>query len=56
MKKGDNNTGFFHRLTDSQRRANHVGGIEVDSVLYEEWGFEFPREFKFDSYKGEMGI
>ena len=41
---------------NSHRRANHVRGVEVDSVLYEEWGFEFPHEFKFDSYNGEMGI
>ena len=43
MKEGDNNTRFFHRLTNSHRKANHVRGIEVDSVLYE-------------SYNGEMGI
>ena len=35
MKKGDNNTRFFHRVANSHRRSNHIRGIEVDGVLYE---------------------
>ena len=36
MKEGDNNTRFFHRLANSNRRANHIRSIEVDGVLYED--------------------
>ena len=36
MKEGENNTRFFHRLTNSHRNANHIKRIEVDSVLYED--------------------
>ena len=36
MKKGDNNTRFFHRVANSHRRTNHIRGIEVDGVLYED--------------------
>ena len=34
MKEGDNNTRFFHRLANSNRRANHIRSIEVDGALY----------------------
>ena len=36
MKEGDNNTRFFHRIANSHRRTNHIRGIEVDGVLYED--------------------
>ena len=36
MKEADNNTRFFHRIANSHRRTNHIKGIEVDGVLYED--------------------
>ena len=36
VKEGDNNTRFFHRVANSHRRTNHIRGIEVDGVLYED--------------------
>ena len=36
MKEGDNNTRFFHQVANSYRRANHIRGIEVDGVLFED--------------------
>ena len=36
MREGDNNTSFFHRVATSHRRTNHIRGIEVDGVLYED--------------------
>ena len=36
VKEGDNNTRFFHRLVNSNRRANHIRSIKVDGVLYED--------------------
>ena len=36
MREGDNNTRFFHRVATSHRRTNHIRGIEVDGVLYED--------------------
>ena len=36
MKEGDNNTHFFHRIANSHKRTNHIRGIEVDGVLYED--------------------
>ena len=36
MKEGDNKTRFFHRVANSYRRTNHIWGIEVDGVLYED--------------------
>ena len=36
VKEGDNNTRFFHRIANSHRRSNHIWGIEVDGVLYED--------------------
>ena len=36
MKEGDNNTRFFHQVANSHRRTNHIRGIEVDGVLYED--------------------
>ena len=36
VKKGDNNTRFFHRLANSHRNANQIKRIEVDGVLFED--------------------
>uniref|UniRef100_A0A7N2L7I8 ARM repeat superfamily protein n=1 Tax=Quercus lobata TaxID=97700 RepID=A0A7N2L7I8_QUELO len=36
VKEGDNNTHFFHRIANSHRRTNHIRGIEVGGVLYED--------------------
>ena len=36
VKEGDNNTHFFHRVANSHRRTNHIRGIEVGGVLYED--------------------
>jgi hypothetical protein len=36
LKEGDNNTKFFHKVANSNRRRNHIGGLEVDGVYYEE--------------------
>ena len=36
VKEGDNNTRFFHQVANSHRRTNHIRGIEVDGVLYDE--------------------
>ena len=36
VKEGDNNTPFFHRVTNSHRRTNHIRGIEVDEVLFQD--------------------
>ena len=36
MKEGDNNTRFFHRVANSHKRTNHIQGIEVNDVLYED--------------------
>ena len=36
VKEGDNNTRFFHRVANFDRRTNHIWGIEVDGVLYED--------------------
>ena len=36
LQEGDNNTKFFHRMANSNRRRNYMGSLEVDGVLYEE--------------------
>ena len=36
IKEGDNNTKFFHKMTNSQRRYNHISMLEVDGVIYED--------------------
>ena len=36
MKEGNNNIRFFHQIANSHRRTNHIRGIEVDVVLYED--------------------
>lgn len=36
IKKGDNNTKFFHKVANSRRRFNHLSFLEVDGVIYEE--------------------
>ena len=35
IKEGDNNTKFFHKVTNSQRRYNHISMLEVNGVIYE---------------------
>ena len=35
LKEGNNNTGFFHRLANSYRRANTMKGVEVEGIMYE---------------------
>ena len=35
INKGDNNTKFFHKVANSQRRYNHISMLEVDGVIYE---------------------
>ena len=35
LKKGDNNTRFFHKLANSHRRANTMRCVEVDGIMYE---------------------
>ena len=36
IKKGYNNTKFFHKMANSRRRFNHLSFLEVDGVIYEE--------------------
>ena len=36
VKEGDNNTCFFHQVASSHRRTNHIRGLEVDGVPYED--------------------
>ncbi len=36
LKEGDNNTSFFHRTANSNRRHNYIGGLEVDGIRYED--------------------
>ena len=36
VKEGDNNTHLFHRLANSNRRANRISSVEVDVVLYKD--------------------
>ena len=36
VKERDNNTRFFHKLTNSHRNASQIKRIEVDGVLYED--------------------
>ena len=36
MKERDNNTRFFHQVANSYRKTNHIRGIEVNGVLYED--------------------
>ena len=36
LKEGDNNTKYFHKVANSNRRRNHIGGLDVDGIYYEE--------------------
>ena len=36
LREGDNNTKFFHKMANSNRRRNRVQVIEVDGVSYED--------------------
>ena len=38
LKKGDNNTRFFHKLANSHRQANTMRCVEVDGIMYEAGG------------------
>ena len=32
LKKGDRNTGFFHRMTNSHRRKNYLSKIKINGI------------------------
>ena len=36
IKDGDNNTKFFHKVANSQRRYNHISMLEVNRVIYKD--------------------
>ena len=36
IKEGDNNTKFFHKVANSQRRYNHISMLEVNGDIYED--------------------
>ena len=36
IMEGDNNTKFFHKVANSQRRYDHISVLEVDGVIYED--------------------
>ena len=36
IKKGDNNTKFLHKMTNTHKRYNHLSFLEVDGVIYED--------------------
>ena len=36
LKEGDNNTKFFHKMANSQRRCNYMDKVEVDGAVYED--------------------
>ena len=36
IKEGDNNTKFFYKVANSQRRYNHISMLEMDEVMYED--------------------
>ena len=36
IKKGDNNTKFFHKVANSRKRYNHISMLEVNEVIYED--------------------
>ena len=36
IMEGDNNTKFFHKVANSQRRYNHISVLKVDGVIYED--------------------
>ena len=42
LKEGDNNTSFFHRIANLNRRRNHLCSLEVDGQL-----FEYKEDIKF---------
>ena len=36
LKEGDNNTQFFHKMANSNRRRNHMGKVEVDGIVHDD--------------------
>ena len=36
IMRGDNNTKFFHKVTNSRRRYNHISMLEVNGVIYKD--------------------
>uniref|UniRef100_A0A2N9GDY5 Endonuclease/exonuclease/phosphatase domain-containing protein n=1 Tax=Fagus sylvatica TaxID=28930 RepID=A0A2N9GDY5_FAGSY len=36
LKEGDNNTKFFHKMANSNRRRNHMGKVEVDGTVHDD--------------------
>ena len=36
IKEGDNNTKFFYKVANSQRRYNHISMLEMDEVMHED--------------------
>lgn len=36
VKERDNYTRFFHRIANSHKQTNHIRGVEVEGVLYED--------------------
>ena len=36
LKEGDNNTKFFHKIANSNRRRNLMEKLEVDGIVYSE--------------------
>ena len=35
LKEGDNNTKFFHKMANSNRRRNYMDKVEVDGIVYD---------------------
>jgi hypothetical protein len=35
LKEGDNNTKFFHKMANSNRRRNYMKKVEVDGTVHE---------------------
>jgi hypothetical protein len=35
LKEGDNNTKFFHKMANSNRRRNYMKSVEVDGIVHE---------------------
>ena len=44
LKKGDNNTKYFHKMANSNRRRNYMKKVEVDGTIHEKIGRASCRE------------